>query len=202
MNRVRVVVMAKAPVPGFAKTRLVPALGAAGAARLAARLLDHALAQARAADLGPLTLCCAPDASHPAFVAQAAAGGVVLTRQGEGDLGARMRRAFEQAFTQADRVLLIGTDAPALDAACLRQASLALAQADAVLVPAADGGYALIGLRRLPPRLFEAMPWSTDAVLALTRERLAEAGLRHVELAPLHDIDRPVDLVHLPPAWR
>jgi uncharacterized protein len=204
MHATRLIVMAKAPRSGLAKTRLAPALGADGAARLAARLLDHTLQQARAAGLGDVLLACAPDTTHPAFAAQAALGGVTLAPQGEGDLGARMQRLLAHALASASRALVIGTDAPALDAAVLRAADDALAQpdTDAVLVPAADGGYVLLGLRReAAPRagsLFETLPWSTPQVLTETRRRLAAAGLRHTELATLHDIDEPADLQHLP----
>jgi rSAM/selenodomain-associated transferase 1 len=203
--RTRLVVMAKAPVAGQAKTRLAPALGAEGAAALAARMLEHTLQAARESGLGEVTLACAPDASHPAFAAQAARGGLALVGQGDGGLGARMQRAFAQAFAAgAGRVLLIGTDAPALDAARLREAAAALATHDAVFVPTADGGYVLVGLARPAPfSLFDdaALPWSTPRVMAATRERLAAARWRWAELPTLHDIDEPADLVHLPAAW-
>ncbi len=199
MRHMQLIVMAKAPVPGFAKTRLIPALGADGAARLAQRLLEHTLHEAHAARLGEIMLACAPDTTHAAFTAQR---GVTLVAQGEGDLGARMQRAFEHAFAQgAERVLMIGTDAPTLDAAMLRRADDALANTDAVFVPAADGGYALIGLRRVLPVLFDDMPWSTSAVMAITRERLSQAAMRHTELPVVHDIDEPADLTHLPAGW-
>jgi uncharacterized protein len=203
MSGARLVVMAKAPEPGRAKTRLMPALGADGAARLAARLLEHAMRAARAAGFDDLVLACAPDTRHAAFAAQQVQGGVALVAQGEGDLGVRMRRAFEHGFAAgAARIVLIGTDIPALDAALLRQAAEALRAADAVFAPAADGGYGLIGLRRAAPAtLFDAIPWSTAAVMATTRERLAAARLSHVELALVHDIDEPADLVHLPPGF-
>ncbi len=193
----RVIVMAKAPVAGYAKTRLIPALGAEGAAQLAQRLLRHAIAQAVAADIGPVELCCAPDARHAVFADLAGDARVTLSEQGEGDLGARMARAMQRALATHERAVLIGTDAPALDAAVLREARDRLTDHDAVLGPAVDGGYALIGLRRFEPSLFEAMPWSTPQVLALTRERLRAAGLRHAELPALHDIDEPADLAHL-----
>ena len=198
------IVMAKAPVPGYAKTRLIGALGAEGAARLAARLLDRAMQAARNARLGPVLLACAPDTAHPAFVALAAHDGVTLMAQGDGDLGARMQRCVVHAFTQgADRALLIGTDAPALDAAMLRRADAALAAdaIDAVFVPAADGGYALVGLKQPRASLFDDMPWSTPQVMAATRQRLAQAGLRAVELPAVHDIDESADLAHLPAGW-
>ena len=196
-----IIVFAKAPVPGLAKTRLAPALGEAGAAALAERMLRHALAQAVAADVGPVELCAAPDASHPALQAAAAAQGVRLTEQGTGDLGLRMHRAFARSLMHHGRVLLIGTDAPSLDAGVLRQAASALQDHDAVFVPALDGGYALVGQRRADPRWFSDMRWSHDRVMEDTRERLRAAGVRWAELPAVADIDEPADLVHLPPGW-
>ena len=195
---VAVIVMAKAPLAGFAKTRLIPALGAEGAAALAERLLRHTVAQARAAALGPVELCCAPDRQHPAFAALHALPGLDWSDQGDGDLGARMARAFERRLVGGHGALMIGTDAPALDATVLRHAAEALSERDAVFVPALDGGFALIGLRRPVPSLFDAMTWSTSTVMARTRERLTVAGLRHLELPALADIDEAADLVHLP----
>lgn len=201
----RIALMAKAPVPGQAKTRLAPALGAAGAAALAERLLAHALQQALQAAPGAVTLWVAPDADHPAFE-RAAQQGVALAVQGPGDLGARMAQVFEAAWRQADGpVLLMGTDAPALDAARLHAAAAALQQHAAVFVPAHDGGYALVGLHSaaaapaLLASLFAGMTWSTPQVMARTRQRLLAAGVAHAELAPVHDIDEPADLQHLPP---
>ncbi len=101
-----IIVLDKAPVPGLAKTRLAPALGEAGAAALAERMLRHALAQAVAADVGPVELYAAPDASHPALQAAAAAQGVRLTEQGTGDLGLRMHRAFARSLMRRGRALL------------------------------------------------------------------------------------------------
>lgn len=196
-----IVIMAKAPVPGQAKTRLAPALGRAGAAALAERMLDHAVMQALTAGLGPVTLCCAPDAAHPAFARHGPSPRLRLTVQAAGDLGARMARAFDEAASPGHRVLLIGTDAPALDAPLLRRAAAALPADGAVFVPALDGGYALIGLSRPAPFLFDAMPWSTAGVMAETRRRLVAAGWRHAELPAIHDIDDPPDLQHLPPGW-
>ena len=110
-----------------------------------------------------------------------------------------VQRATIPLYTVADRAERphYATDAPALDAAVLRAAHAALTGHDAVLVPAHYGGYVLIGLRRPQPRLFDGLPWSTPQVLAITRERLREAGLRWAELPALHDIDEPADLVHL-----
>ena len=198
MNPCHLAVMAKAPVAGLAKTRLIPALGAAGAAALAQRLLDHAVAQAVAADIGPVTLWAAPDATHEIFVRLRSVHGLALAEQGVGDIGQRMARIFAQA---RGPLLLMGTDLPALTAAVLREAAAQLQQHDAVLVPALDGGYGLIGLRAPTPGLFDGVKWSTPRVMAQTRQRLAAAGLVHVELAAIADIDEAADLVHLPPGW-
>ena len=202
--RLRIALMAKAPVAGQAKTRLAPALGAAGAAALAERLLAHALQQALQAAPGAVTLWVAPDIHHPAF-ARAAQQGVVLAVQGAGDLGARMAQVFQTAWHVADGpLLLMGTDAPALDAARLHAAAAALQQHAAVFVPAHDGGYALVGLRgadaapALLAALFAGMHWSTPQVMAHTRARLAAVGVAHAELPAVHDIDEPADLQHLP----
>ncbi|MDO9313946.1 MAG: TIGR04282 family arsenosugar biosynthesis glycosyltransferase [Burkholderiaceae bacterium] len=193
--------MAKAPEPGYAKTRLIPTLGEAGAATLAERLLVHAIEQALTSALGPVDLCCAPDASHPAFRRCAASERVQLSNQFDGDLGARMHHAFARALAGHGRALLIGTDAPHLDAGRLREAAAALDTRDAVFVPAHDGGYALVGLRYAMPWLFEGMTWSTPRVMDDTRARLRVHSVRHAELAPVHDIDEATDLAHLPAGW-
>jgi rSAM/selenodomain-associated transferase 1 len=205
MNRAAntdLIVFAKAPVAGRVKTRLEPALGAAGAAALAERLLAHAVSVSLSAGFADVELCAAPDASHPAFSRLTARyprlqWGV----QGEGDLGARMHRALTRRLTGRERVLLIGTDAPALDTAMLQEAAQALADHDAVFVPALDGGYALVGLVRPRPELFEGIAWSTPRVMDETRERARAAGVRWIELPAVADVDEPGDLIHLPAGW-
>lgn len=201
MSRCALVIFAKAPVPGFAKTRLIPALGAAGAAALAERMLVHAAQAGASAGLDTLEICAAPDAAHPVFTRLAGAHGFTLAVQGDGELGQRMHRAFGRVLASHDHALLIGTDAPALDAHLLTQARAALDGRDAVFVPALDGGYALVGLRRPQPSLFEAMAWSTPTVMANTRERLRAAGLTWAELPAVADIDEPADLAQLPAGW-
>ena len=198
------IVFAKAPVAGLVKTRLIPALGADGAARLARRLLDHALRQAGGLPVEHWELCVSPETRHPAFeqAVSDAGGRLRLTLQGEGDLGERMHRALGRTLATHRRALLIGTDAPAITSATLRDAEEALERHEAVFVPALDGGYALVGLTRPLPALFHDMPWSTPRVMAETRERARQAGVNWVELAPVADIDEPPDLVHLPEAWR
>jgi len=198
MSSTVVIVFAKAPQPGSVKTRLIPLLGAEGAAALHARLVERALATARRAALDRLELHCAPDASDPFFGFCAHHYGAVLTPQAEGDLGARMLAAFEAVLAAHARALLIGTDCPALTARHLRQADEALREGnDAVLVPCEDGGYALIGLTRCDARLFDGIAWGGSQVMAETRARLAALGWRWHELETLWDVDRPEDYTRL-----
>jgi rSAM/selenodomain-associated transferase 1 len=197
------IVFAKAPVPGLAKTRLIPALGAEGAARLAEQLLQHTLLQVRDVPVEHLELCVAPDTTHPVFeqARQAVGERLQLTPQGDGDLGERMHRALSRALAHHHKALLIGTDAPALNASVLAAAGAALDYHDAVFVPALDGGYALIGLTRPAPELLLGMTWSTPKVMDDTRERARRHGWRWAELPPVADIDEPADLAHLPAGW-
>lgn len=195
----RLVVFAKAPQPGAAKTRLIPALGAPGAAVLARRMLLHTLEQALAADVGPVELCMDPASGDPAWHGVDLPPCITRSAQGEGDLGQRMARAVDRVTTAPGQaVLLMGTDCPALSARRIAAAARALARHDAVLVPVADGGYVLIGLHAPCPAIFADMAWSTPAVAACTLQRLA-ARRQRVWVGPqLHDIDEPADLVHLP----
>jgi uncharacterized protein len=190
---VAVAVLAKAPLPGFAKTRLVPALGADGAANLQARFIERAVTTAQAAAVGPVTLWAAPH--HPAFQTISALLGVTLAEQPGGDLGSRMLAAIAAANGPA---IVIGTDCPALTPEHLRTAARALADGvDVVIVPVDDGGYGLIGMRRPQPALFGGMTWSTETVMAETRRRLTRLGLSWREPARLWDIDEPADLDRL-----
>jgi hypothetical protein len=187
-----IAILAKAPVPGFAKTRLIPAIGAHAAAVLQERLTERTVATARDAALGEVTLWCAPGTTHRSFRDL----GVALRAQPEGDLGARMLAAFGARPT-----LLIGTDCPALTPAHLREAAAALATHDLVLIPAEDGGYVLIGARAPHPELFAGMTWSVPSVLAETRTRIAACGLTARELPPLWDVDTEDDLARMERAF-
>jgi uncharacterized protein len=191
---IAVAILAKAPVAGFAKTRLIPVLGADGAAALQARLIARAVATACAAAIGPVTLWVTPDEAHPAFAAMRAHG-IALARQGDGDLGARMLAAIAAANGPS---LVIGTDCPVLTPDHLRAAADILrGGADAVVVPAEDGGYALIGMRASEPALFSAMRWSTPDVMEETRRRMRALGLSWQEPVTLWDVDVPADLARM-----
>ena len=201
MSAVRILIFAKAPVAGLAKTRLIPSLGAQGAADLARRMLTHTLEQALSAGVGPVELCVTPSPADPIWHAFPAPAAVTWSDQGEGDLGARMARAARRSVGAGEAVLLIGTDCPALDGGQLRLAAQSLETFDATLVPSADGGYVLLGLKRFHASLFEDIEWSTHTVARETLHRLGQLGLR-VQIAPsVHDIDEPDDLQWLPQGW-
>lgn len=191
---VAIAILAKAPTPGFAKTRLIPVLGAEGAAAFQQSLIARAVETACAAATGPVTVWGAPDTTHRAFVALRGRG-IGLMRQPDGDLGARMLAAMEAAKGPA---LVIGTDCPALTPAHLRNAADVLRHGtDVVVCPANDGGYVLIGAREAKAALFCGMTWSTSDVMDETRRRLREAGLSWQEPATLWDVDRPEDIDRL-----
>lgn len=197
LQRVGIAVLAKAPIAGLAKTRLIPALGAAGAARLQRCLTLAALQTAGAAALGPITLWCTPDADHRFFRALHRTAGVDCAIQPAGDLGERMHAAFSACGAEVP-MLLIGTDCPVLTPDHLRRAAQALIDGhDAVFYPAEDGGYVLVGLRRPQRRLFADMTWSTSAVMEDTRARARLLNLRVRELEMLWDVDVPADLARL-----
>jgi uncharacterized protein len=191
INPVAVAILAKAPVPGTTKTRLIPSIGAHAAAVLQERLTERTVETAMAADIGPLTLWCAPDLAHASFQDLAARLPVVLKQQPDGDLGARMLGAI----AAGDRpTLVIGTDCPAFTAEILRAAAKALDDADVVLIPAEDGGYVLIGARAVYPQLFDGIAWGSATVMQATRAHIAALGLNAVELDPLWDVDTEADL--------
>lgn len=189
-----VAVLAKAPVAGLAKTRLAPALGLAGAARAQRRFTLDTLHCARAAALGPVALWCAPDAQHRFFRAVRSQVDTCAA-QPAGGLGARMGQAFQSHFTRQPGLplLLVGTDCPALAPGHLQQAARALQVHDVVLIPAEDGGYVLIGMRRWVPQALQGITWSTDQVLLQTRQQLQACGASWTELGALWDVDEPAD---------
>lgn len=196
--RTAVLVFAKAPDPGKVKTRLAPRLGAGPAAVLAARLALRTIATACEANVGPVELWCAPHVAHPFFEVCRRRHGVALYEQIDGDLGARMSHALRSALSRAPTALLVGSDIPTLCAADLRAAARALAAGDdAVLGPAEDGGYWLLGLHRVDDAIFSEVPWGGADVLARTRRSIDALGWRTAEAAIRWDVDRPSDYERL-----
>ena len=194
----QLVVLARWPAPGRCKRRLASSLGAEAAARVQARLTGHTLAVARQlARQQGIELVLAVDGLAPRAArrlgGQLGAGRIVL--QGGGGLGVRMQRQFQRAATErARRVVLIGSDLPQLERADLVSAFAALDHQEAVLGPACDGGYWLIGLRRPEPALMEGIAWGSEQVLEQTLAALARRGLEPALLPWRRDLDRGEDL--------
>lgn len=171
-----VLVFSRRAVPGRVKTRLVPRLGEWRAARLHARMTAHALRTARAAACGPVEL-------HD------------TARQRGADLGERMHRALSRALQRHRAAIVIGSDCPALRPADIARAARLLAGGcDVVVGPAEDGGYVLLGARRISPRLFSSVRWGTSGVYRKTVQNLGALGYRWSALRTLWDVDRPADL--------
>ncbi|MFK3990919.1 MULTISPECIES: TIGR04282 family arsenosugar biosynthesis glycosyltransferase [unclassified Psychrobacter] len=195
-----IILFAKFPAQGMAKTRLQPALGIEGAAQVARRLLLHSIEQAVATGF-TVELCVSPAPTDPCWQALNLPDSLHYSAQAEGDLGLRMLTASQQALACFEQVILIGTDCPSLTTIRIRQAAQQLETQDSVMIPAFDGGYALFGFKQVAARLFSTIEWSTASVAKVTQQRLAELSWSVALLAPLPDIDEPEDLRYLPNGW-
>ncbi len=190
-------VFAKAPTPGEVKTRLIPALGAAGAAELHRRLSERQL-QALSTVSASGELWCAPDCADPFFRHCCEQYGVTLHAQRGDDLGERLYRGLADGLRRHRFAIAVGCDIPGLDAVVIEEALKMLEQgSETVFVPAEDGGYGLIGLTRIDRKLFEGIAWGSASVMEESRERLRTLGWRWHELNGCWDLDRPEDLERL-----
>jgi uncharacterized protein len=195
MSDSAVLIFTKSPVPGQVKTRLSPALGEEGAARLYTTLLRREVAWIAQQTSYAMELWATPDTGHPVLRELSQCHRLPILQQQGNDLGERMGHAVREALTRFKRVVLLGVDCPALTPGDLHRAFDWLAQgADAVLGPADDGGYVLLGLRQSHPALFQGHAWGSESVAATTREALRRIGWQWRELPPLWDLDRPEDL--------
>jgi len=189
-----IMVFTRTPEAGKVKTRLIPALGEEGAAELYRELLERTLNTAVEADVGDVQLYCWPEIDHPWLRAMQNDYPVRLVQQQGTELGGRMHRAFANALVHYDTAILSGCDIPELSENDFRLAHEKLGENEAVLGPAEDGGYYLVGLNRPCPALFEDIPWGGDKVLAKTRDRIRQQGLHCFELPERWDVDWPRDV--------
>lgn len=189
----KILLFAKAPRPGTVKTRLARTYGARGAARLYVRMLRETLDIV--AGLAPLELWCAPDTSHPTLRGLARHAGARLRSQHGMGLGERMFHGFEHALERGPWSVIIGGDCVSLSRTDIDVACAFLRRGrDAVMVPAEDGGYVLLGLRRVEPELFHGIDWGGEHVAHATRRRLDRLGFDRAELPVRWDVDRPRDV--------
>jgi len=195
-----VILFAKYPAHDMAKTRLQPALGVEGAARMARQLLLHSVEQAVATDFA-VELCVSPVATDPCWQTLNLPDSLQWSTQADGDLGTRLITASQDVMKKHQKIVLIGSDCPSLTAERIQTAAQQLDNHDAVMIPASDGGYVLLGFKQVDGSLFSDIIWSTASVAAVTQQRVADLGWTLALLAPLHDIDEPEDLAHLPSDW-
>ena len=194
----KLIIFTKAPVAGESKTRLIPALGKQGAAKLQRRMSHHVIGMAMQAELAEVELQCFPDSSHEFFLELLDKQCIELNRQQGKNLGERMANAIRNALSQHRYAIVIGTDAPVIDADYLKAAFQQLAQGTGVVLgPAEDGGYVLIGLSTFEPRLFENIDWGTEQVLQQTLDRIKQTGLSLYQMPVQWDVDNPEDLLKI-----
>lgn len=189
-----ILVFAKAPVAGQVKTRLVPYITAGQAASLHEELTRDRLHICTSADLCDVQLWCSPDTDHPFFSDCSRRYGVRLHTQTGNDLGERMAAALEAMLGQYKKIIITGTDAPALDISTIDEAVNRLEHSDIVLVPAEDGGYVLLAASKHHQGLLTDVPWGTENVLASTLRNIERLGLNYSLLGECWDVDRPEDL--------
>jgi uncharacterized protein len=187
MGEDKLIVFVKAPRPGAVKTRLAKAIGAPAAGAAYRQLVETLLNQLQG--LGGVEVCFSPD-DAASEVQHWLKEGWSSSPQGDGDLGRRLQSAFQRAFhAGARRVVIIGSDCPAVRVEDIGEACGGLQTHDVVLGPATDGGYWLIGLRQPQPNLFRGVHWSTEDVFAETIQRAHHADLRVHLLRELADVD-------------
>jgi len=199
-NRTTVQIFTRAPVAGQSKTRLIPSIGAAAAAAVHRAMLGSVVEVAVSAALGPVELCCTPSDVHAEFAQLRDRYPELRTSVQQGDsLGERLAFAARAALDRSQFVIVIGSDCPGLGVSDLQAAAAHLgAGNDAVLGPAADGGYYLIGLRKFDATIFRGVSWGTEAVARQTRRNFEKAGWHWAELATRIDVDHWDDLLNYP----
>lgn len=189
-------IFARYPAAGKVKTRLIPAVGAEGAARIYREMAEHTLNQVRvAAQIKGISSQLWFTGDNQDALRHWLGQALAYYPQPDGDLGDRLIFAFQSAFGEGHRaVVAIGTDCPSLNSEIMMEAFDGLANHDLVLGPATDGGYYLIGLKRPIPDVFRGIAWSTAEVLRQTEAVAERLSLTQYHLPKLTDIDNPEDL--------
>ena len=185
-------IFTKAPALGQVKTRLIAELGAEKARAIHVNLVMHTL-EHMVSNEWTTQLWCSPDCHSDFFKQMQQHFGVVLKPQMGEDLGQRIYHAFSDALHQYKHVIVIGTDCPVLEASHIRQSFEKMRTNTAVVIPATDGGYVLLGLNRVERALFSGIEWGTHQVMPVTRAHFIGLGWPCFEYPSLWDVDRPED---------
>ncbi|MDH5258512.1 MAG: TIGR04282 family arsenosugar biosynthesis glycosyltransferase, partial [Gammaproteobacteria bacterium] len=190
----RLIIFAKAPLPGYCKTRLIPELGQEGAAQLQAELIENCLRRLCLKPICPTELWCSPDTQHPIFQSLSHRYGVTLHQQQGTSLGEKMHQAM--ACQDGPMTIIVGTDCPEITCEYVTAAFRYLSEGqDAVIGPAEDGGYVLLGLQRVSQTLFHDINWGTEQVYSQTVEKMKDLELTWREHDLLWDLDDGQDLL-------
>ena len=196
MSKIRraLIIFAKAPIPGYAKTRLISELGEQGAADVHATLCKRTIEKSNSPQDWDTLLWCAPDQELEFFQDLKNTYSLDLFKQPEGDLGQKMLYAFEQVLARYDQAVIIGTDCPVMEAARVRQAFAALSEGVAAVAhPAEDGGYVLLGLSEAKPIVFKEINWGSSDVWSRTKQNMEREGLSYKALEVMWDVDDAED---------
>jgi rSAM/selenodomain-associated transferase 1 len=190
-RKAAICIFAKPPRSGEVKTRLIPLLGAAGAAALAEAFLHDTVSMVRQLEWAECVLAVTEPFARDYFSEDE------LWLQGDGGLEMRLERVFQRGLQSYSMVFALGADSPGLPASHLEQARRTLEKADAVIGPAADGGFCFLGLKKCPPGLFHGIPWSSSETMAQTIRALQRHGIQAVVGEPWFDVDTPEDLARV-----
>ena len=195
----KLIIFSKAPIPGQVKTRLTPTLSESSAASLHSYMLEQTVKLAQQSELAPIDLYCSPDTQHTFFNYLQQEYKINLKPQMGMDLGERMFNALNDSLNINLSSILIGTDCPVMQTHYLQQAfeQLETNKNDIVIGPVEDGGYALIGGRRINKQLFEDIDWSSERVFTQTIEKINKLNWKYHKLDTLWDLDTPADLQRL-----
>ena len=189
------IIFSRYPQPGTTKTRMIPALGADGAAQLQRKMTEHTLNTAKQLSNRDITIEIHFAGGDVKLMRQWLGKDIQYVAQVAGDLGDKMRSAFDRAFSLgSQQVVTIGIDCPDIDSIILNNAFDSLQTHDLTLGSAEDGGYYLIGLNHSIPQLFSNINWGTERVLEQTKNIAEKLDLQVHYLPTLSDIDRPEDL--------
>jgi rSAM/selenodomain-associated transferase 2/rSAM/selenodomain-associated transferase 1 len=201
-DQAHLIIFGRYPAAGRTKTRLIPALGPAGAAALQKQLTEKTVKTAhQSLPRGGVRLALCYEGGDMKRFQRWLGKGVDYSPQASGDIGRRMFLAIQKAYDQgAGRIVLIGTDIPGITSDILDRAFASLKDHDLVLGPSTDGGYWLVGMTR-PENIFAGIAWSRADVLERTLKVARQKRLNVCLLDPLTDLDTPEDLSRTP-GWQ